>query len=42
MVLDGGSDLFPHVYGSVPCPAVRAVTPFTPDSDGNFSESALP
>jgi uncharacterized protein (DUF952 family) len=29
--LDGGTDLFPHVYGPIPCAAVVEVTPLTFD-----------
>jgi uncharacterized protein (DUF952 family) len=34
--LEGGSDLFPHVYGAIPTAAVVNVTPFEPDEDGTF------
>jgi len=40
--LHGGADRYPHVYGSIPCAAVVAVTPFAPRPDGSFGESALP
>ena len=35
--LEGGSELYPHVYGPVPMTAVRAVHPFPPGADGTFS-----
>lgn len=34
--LDGGNELFPHVYGSVNLDAVVRVTPFEPAEDGGF------
>ena len=36
--LEGGRELFPHVYGSVPAAAVLAVTPFLPSADGTFGQ----
>ena len=36
--LEGGSDLFPHVYGAIPVDAVVNVTPFEPDEDGTFRD----
>lgn len=36
--LDGGSELFPHVYGPIELAAVRAVTPFEPGDDGRFDQ----
>lgn len=35
--LEGGSELFPHVYGPIPSGAVVSVTPFIPGPDGRFS-----
>lgn len=35
--LEGGSELYPHVYGPLPMKAVRAVHPFPPGPDGSFS-----
>ena len=35
--LEGGKELFPHVYGEIPVAAVIDVTPFTPSADGTFS-----
>jgi len=35
--LEGGSELYPHVYGPLPMRAVRAVHPFPPRADGSFS-----
>jgi uncharacterized protein (DUF952 family) len=35
--LEGGSELYPHVYGPLPMRAVRAVHPFPPCADGSFS-----
>jgi prephenate dehydrogenase/uncharacterized protein (DUF952 family) len=34
--LEGGSQLFPHVYGPLPLTAVMDVTPMTPSPDGTF------
>ncbi|HLG54750.1 MAG TPA: DUF952 domain-containing protein [Vicinamibacterales bacterium] len=34
--LEGGEELFPHVYGPIPVAAVVDVTPFVPLADGNF------
>jgi len=36
--LEGGSDLFPHVYGPLNLSAVVRATPFQPDADGGFDE----
>jgi len=30
-------ELFPHVYGPINLDAVKNVTPFEPDADGNFT-----
>ena len=35
--LEGGSELYPHIYGPLPMTAVRAVHPFPPGADGSFS-----
>jgi uncharacterized protein (DUF952 family) len=40
--LSGGANLFPHVYGCIPCSAVRHVTRFIPSDDGSFTEATLP
>jgi uncharacterized protein (DUF952 family) len=34
---EGGDELFPHIYGSVPIPAVVRVIPFPPDLSGQFT-----
>ncbi|HZM58951.1 MAG TPA: DUF952 domain-containing protein [Vicinamibacterales bacterium] len=34
--LEGGEQLFPHVYGPIPVSAVVDVTPFLPSKDGMF------
>jgi len=34
--LEGGTTLFPHVYGPLPVKAVMDVTPLTPSPDGTF------
>ena len=34
--LEGGSELFPHIYGSLSTDAVIEVFDFTPQSDGSF------
>jgi uncharacterized protein (DUF952 family) len=39
--LEGGEQLFPHVYGAIPVSAVVAVTPFRPANDGSFDASQL-
>lgn len=36
--VEGGSELFPHVYGPLEVSAVRAVTPFVPGHDGRFDQ----
>ena len=41
--LEGGTELFPHVYGPIDLEAVIAATPFRPGPDGKFgSESLVP
>jgi uncharacterized protein (DUF952 family) len=35
--LEGGAELYPHVYGPLPITAVCAVHPFDPLPDGSFS-----
>jgi uncharacterized protein (DUF952 family) len=35
--LEGGHELFPHVYGAIPLSAIVDVTPFRPALDGSFS-----
>ena len=34
--LEGGKDLFPHIYGSLNLDAIRQVVNFPPDPDGEF------
>ena len=34
---EGGSELFPHIYGVLDAGAVVDVRPFSPDADGVFS-----
>ena len=34
--LEGGADLFPHIYGPLNLDAVVEVTPFEPDASGSF------
>ena len=34
--LEGGFELFPHVYGAIELEAVRTVTRFEPAADGRF------
>ena len=34
--LEGGQELFPHVYGSINLDAVVDVVPFDPQTDGRF------
>jgi uncharacterized protein (DUF952 family) len=38
--LEGGPQLFPHVYGAIPVSAVVSVTPFVPEPDGTFMDRA--
>jgi uncharacterized protein (DUF952 family) len=35
--LEGGSDLFPHIYGPLPMSAVRAIIDFPCRPDGTFA-----
>jgi len=37
--LEGGAELFPHVYGRLKMSAVTRVDPFPCDEDGGFSQS---
>ncbi|MEO8259146.1 MAG: DUF952 domain-containing protein [Acidobacteriota bacterium] len=37
--LEGGTDLFPHVYGRLPMSAVVQVHPFASGADGRFDRS---
>lgn len=39
--LEGGVELFPHVYGAIPRQAVEAVVPVRPAADGRFELSRL-
>jgi uncharacterized protein (DUF952 family) len=39
--LEGGQELFPHVYGAVNLDAVIGVTPFLPGADGAFDHNQL-
>jgi uncharacterized protein (DUF952 family) len=39
--LEGGAELFPHVYGPLPVSAVRAVHPLPCGADGTFSRQRL-
>jgi uncharacterized protein (DUF952 family) len=34
---EGGSELFPHIYGPLNLDAVTRVLPFEPDADGSFT-----
>jgi uncharacterized protein (DUF952 family) len=36
--LEGGQQLFPHIYGSLNLDAVLEILPFLPEGDGHFSE----
>jgi uncharacterized protein (DUF952 family) len=36
--LEGGAELYPHLYGSLAKAAVVAATPLRPDADGGFRE----
>jgi len=38
--LEGGTEMFPHVYGPINLDAVRRVTPFEPAEDGSFDHHA--
>jgi uncharacterized protein (DUF952 family) len=35
--LEGGTEMFPHIYGPIDVDAVTEVFPFTPDSEGSFN-----
>jgi uncharacterized protein (DUF952 family) len=39
--LEGGEELFPHVYGPLPLSAVLHATPFPPDPSGTFEDAQL-
>ncbi len=39
--LEGGTDLFPHLYGALNVDAVIRVTPFRPSADGTFGPEQL-
>ncbi len=39
--LEGGTELFPHVYGPLPVSAVRTVHPLPCDADGTFGRELL-
>ena len=39
--LEGGTELFPHVYGPIDLDAVVAATPFRPGADGRFDDQSL-
>ena len=36
--LEGGRELFPHVYGPIPVAAIVEVTPLRPSLDGSFRQ----
>jgi uncharacterized protein (DUF952 family) len=38
--LEGGDQLFPHVYGAIPIRAVLNATPLRPGPDGSFHSPA--
>jgi uncharacterized protein (DUF952 family) len=38
--LEGGEELFPHVYGPLPATAVTMATPLVPGPSGEFAFSA--
>jgi uncharacterized protein (DUF952 family) len=38
--LEGGEELFPHVYGPISLDAVVEVLPLTPEADGSFTPRA--
>lgn len=39
--LEGGSELYPHIYGPIECDAVASVLSFAPGPDGTFELPAL-
>jgi uncharacterized protein (DUF952 family) len=39
--LEGGDELFPHIYGPLPLSAVVRATPFPPGGDGMFGDAQL-
>ena len=39
--LEGGTDLFPHVYGALAISSIAAVHDFPPQADGSFTMPAL-
>ena len=39
--LEGGEQLFPHIYGELPHDAVVQVAEFTPEADGSFAIADL-
>jgi uncharacterized protein (DUF952 family) len=39
--LEGGTELYPHIYGPLPVSAVVRATPFSPDADGAFTDGQL-
>ena len=40
--LEGGADLFPHIYGRLPMSAVIRIHPFPCGADGRFDLPGLP
>ncbi|HEX4999650.1 MAG TPA: DUF952 domain-containing protein [Terriglobia bacterium] len=40
--LEGGTELFPHIYGRLPMAAVKRIHPLACNEDGAFDFSALP
>ena len=39
--LEGGSELYPHIYGPMECDSVETVLPFEPKPDGTFELPAV-
>ena len=39
--LEGGDDLFPHIYGALPVSAVVRATPFPPKAAGGFDRDQI-